>query len=76
MVVLVLLPLSSSMGDGEAVNNSSGGGIGGGIDAAAAAVVAAAAAAAARSMAVDDEDGIQWRQQHSTMTVMKAKERR
>jgi hypothetical protein len=67
MVVLVLLPLSSSMGDGEAVNNSSGGGIGGGID---------AAAAAARSMAVDDEDGIQWRQQHSTMTVMKAKERR
>jgi flavin-dependent dehydrogenase len=55
------------MGDGEAVNNSSGGGIGGGID---------AAAAAARSMAVDDEDGIQWRQQHSTMTVMKAKERR
>ena len=63
----MLLPLSSSMGDGEAVNNSSGGGIGGGID---------AAAAAARSMAVDDEDGIQWRQQHSTMTVMKAKERR
>ena len=74
MVVLVLLPLSSSMGDGEAVNNSSGGGIGGGIDAAT--VVVAAAAAAARSMAVDDEDGIQWRQQHSTMTVMKAKERR
>ena len=68
----MLLPLSSSMGDGEAVNNSSGGGIGGGIDADA----AAAAAAAAPSMAVDDEDGIQWRQQHSTMTVMKAKERR
>ena len=65
----MLLPLSSPMDDGEAVNNSSGGGIGGGID-------AAAAAAAARSMAVDDEDGIQWRQQHSTMTVMGAAERR
>jgi hypothetical protein len=54
--MVVLLPLSSSMDDGEAVNNASGSGGGGGGGGGG----RGSGRWRLRSMAVDNEDGIQW----------------
>jgi hypothetical protein len=70
LVVVVLLPLFSSMDDGEAVNDASGGGSSSGGKGG-----KGGSGGGGRwrwsSMTVDNEDGIQWQRQHLTAMAVR-----